>query len=188
MKERDLITSVMGDMKEYYKNKPFWYYKIPDYPVSRFGGSGYAGGKRFVDVVACINGIPVAIEFKLHKTLGSFPFSKVPDEQVDALLDFERAGGVALLAIGQVVKVSDYSEKQTEKDNILLSKEVRRGILYRLFVATPAEWKFQEDIVKAKSIRLSDTKFTRYVKNDGKWDMLMFNHDLYLYKNANYIP
>jgi len=47
-----------------------------------------------------VDGIPIALEFKLHRDHTAFPLDQVKDHQIDALREFHNAYGLAFVMIG----------------------------------------------------------------------------------------
>lgn len=123
MKESELISQFSKELKQYRDTNKlschFWY-KLADVPLNsiaatlkqvlckrclrlaqtRTGLFRYQGGKNPFDVLCVIDGIPLAIEFKLHRDHTAFSLDQIKDHQVDALRDFHNAFGLGLILIG----------------------------------------------------------------------------------------
>ena len=186
MKERDLITAFMGDMTTYCGavGIPFWYEKYSDVPVSWMGNSKFAGKKRFVDTFGGLKDKPFAIEWKLHKSLSGFPFDKVTDEQMECLECAASTGWLAFVAIGQVLPINGYSEKQLTDAGVEPS-HVNRKRLYRLWLFDWSEWKAIESLSDKKSIRLNEcNEVCRplskvLIGNKAHWDIAAALDEIY---------
>lgn len=79
-----------------------WWHKVAD-PAT----GGWMSRARAVDVIACLGGRFVGMEWKLRKGDGRFPIGAVRYSQVLALLGIHNAGGCALLAIGRYKRRDD---------------------------------------------------------------------------------
>lgn len=79
--------------KSFLKHTPF-YLKIPD----SYGMDRFSTVKNF-DALSIVAGTPYAIEYKLQKKKGSFPFSRLRDIQIDSLYNVYKAGGQGLIII-----------------------------------------------------------------------------------------
>lgn len=108
MKEKDIIPEFMKWFSG--STNAIWHYKIPD---NRFTG------KKPFDVVGAYRGdlsaglpMPLAFEFKIHKTLSPWPLKKVIDYQVKSLEDFSNVGGDARVVLG--VRLMLNPEEQTK--------------------------------------------------------------------------
>lgn len=100
MNETDYIRKFM---KAWKTTEPMlWWHKIADPAIA-----GWMSNPRSVDVVACLDGKLIGMEWKLHKSNRQFPTDAVRHSQVLALLDIHKAGGCALLAIGRYTKRDD---------------------------------------------------------------------------------
>ncbi len=73
-----------------------WWYKIPDNP--RYMQS--YSNERAVDVVACLDGVMVGMEWKLQRNERAMPIDRVRDGQITTLKAIEQAGGTGLLVVG----------------------------------------------------------------------------------------
>ena len=104
MKENEFSARFMKAWQVW--EKQMWYHKIADVPVSVMEASGEFRfvPHRAVDYLCCLRGRFIAIEFKLHHSAGSFPVSALRIQQVQVLQAVEIAGGVGLIAIGQVIE------------------------------------------------------------------------------------
>jgi len=80
---KDFIDSVNED--------GHWAYKIPD--------AGAMHGKRPFDVVACVYGKFVAIEFKQYTTIKPFGVRELSEHQTEKLIEVEQAGGIGLVGL-----------------------------------------------------------------------------------------
>ena len=83
----------------------FWY-KIPD---------NLHTGKKPFDVFSLRDGMPAAYEFKFHRGLDVFSFSRVEPHQIEGLKGFKKAGGKASIILG--IKLN-LSLAQQEKYNL----------------------------------------------------------------------
>lgn len=112
MKESELITQWKNDLLKQLPHS--WFYKLPDMSKHNVTGFCECGRRRpwtFVprkpfDVISVINGVPVAMEWKIHTKTTAFPFNRVTEEQIKALLEFSQAG-LAFLVFGSIVKDAD---------------------------------------------------------------------------------
>jgi len=126
MKESDLISQFSRDLTEYRQANKLslhYWHKLADVPLASIAASVRqclcpactvkvgqrtglfrAQGGRAVrnpfDVLCLIDGIPIALEFKLHKDHTAVPLDMVMDHQVEALRDFHNAYGIGLLMFG----------------------------------------------------------------------------------------
>jgi len=122
MKESGLTTQFGNDLEEYRRQHgqagSFWY-KIGDVPRNSWRAAlqkvlcprCLAVAKKTVglfhydsrpspfDVMAVLDGAPIAMEFKCHADHTAFPIKKVQPHQVDNLTAFDRALGLALVMI-----------------------------------------------------------------------------------------
>ena len=80
-----------------------WWHKVAD-PT---GGMGWASKPRAVDIVACLNGKFIGMEWKFRRNDNRFPINAVRYTQVLTLLGIYNAGGCALVAIGRYKKRND---------------------------------------------------------------------------------
>lgn len=84
-------------MKAWEKAEPtLWWHKVADPTVG-----GDVTRARAIDVIACLDGKFVGVEWKLRRGDGRFPIGAVKYSQVLALLGIHNAGGCALVAIGR---------------------------------------------------------------------------------------
>jgi len=79
-----------------------WWHKVAD-PTT----GGWMSRTRAVDVIACLDGRLIGMEWKLRKNDGRFSISAVRHIQVLTLLSIQNAGGYALVAIGRYKKHND---------------------------------------------------------------------------------
>lgn len=89
-----------------------WWYKIPD--------SKYTGKKPF-DVIGVREGKPLAIEFKIQKSLNRWPYSRVIDYQVKSLSDFAKAGGEAKVVLIVKARLTDKQKEAIKAPSKLVS-------------------------------------------------------------------
>lgn len=182
MKEKELTTKVMKELREFCANNsiPFFYHKIADVPMSFVGRDNKFrfNPTKFVDVFGCLSGKGFALEFKLHQGPGGFAFDHVRDNQIESLVDFENAGGISRLVIAQIYEASRFSEKQLLMDNVQ-PHEIIRGKVCRIYILTPEIWNGWKSLSDKKSERLS-TLLGSYVVNKQKvgrsapWDCTTF--------------
>lgn len=119
-------------MKNFERQIPCTWFKIPD-PHSEFGYS--ETGTRFVDVVACVCGVFVGMEWKLNKKGRGLPINRVRSSQIKALKDIENTKGFGFLMVGEYVNKNEKCVyiipielwllvvKRAEKKSIRLDKE-----------------------------------------------------------------
>jgi len=108
------------------------YFKIRDPRLAM--GMGHLTGTRFVDVVCCVDGIFVALEWKLSIINRGFRIEKVRESQLTALEAVQAAGGVGLLMFGEYNSATD-------------------KIVY---VVQPAQWRAAVQNTTKKSLLVSD--------------------------------
>lgn len=182
MKEKELTTKLMKELKNYCLEceLPFFYHKVADIPMSfvspdskfRFNPT------KFVDVFGCIQGRGFAFEFKLHKVPGSYPFSGLRDNQLQSLLDFEKAGGISRIVIGQIYDIDRFPTTKLQNDHVE-GHEIMRGKVWRIFVIEPQLWVALMNSSEKKSVRLSEVLLP-YVVHKHKigritrWDSTTF--------------
>jgi len=100
MTETDYINKFMKAWKA--AEPTLWWHKVAD-PTTM----GWISKPRAVDVIACLNGRLVGMEWKLRKDDNRFSIGAVRDNQVLTLLHIRKAGGYALLAIGRYIRCND---------------------------------------------------------------------------------
>lgn len=155
MTEAELTTQVKNDLIEYCKARavPVYWHKLDDFPansiavylrnhlcprcqpvVNQTGLGRFQSRKRPFDVFCIIDGIPVGIEFKVHnEESAAFPLLKVKDYQEAGLLNISAAGGVGLVAIGNVF--------EPKYPPVRPPDGMYRGTMYRLLVLPYATWR-----------------------------------------------
>ncbi|MEW6113566.1 MAG: hypothetical protein AB1664_15655 [Thermodesulfobacteriota bacterium] len=139
MKEQDVVTQFKNDLLSYCRDNNlgvFWH-KIADVPITFLQAQYakiYMGRKKPLDVLATIAGVPIAIEWKLHKSDGAIACDMLRDHQVEGLKEFHYAGGVALAAIATVFEV------KASKAHLYPRDGMYRGKLYRIFFVPINVW------------------------------------------------
>lgn len=182
MKEKELTTKIMKELKNYCAECgiPFFYHKVADIPMSFVGGDNKFrfNPTKFVDVFGCIQGRGFAFEFKLHKNPGSFAFSHLRDNQLQSLLDFEKAGGISRIVVAQIYDYDKFSITQLTNDHVE-RHEVMRGKVWRIFVIEPQLWVALTSSSDRKSVRLSEVLSPYVVRKQKvgrltRWDSTTF--------------
>lgn len=107
MKEKDVIRPYMEE------TAVKWWYKIQD--------NKFTGKKPFDVIGIDFDERPIALEFKIHKTMANWSYSKVIPFQKESLLNFADAGGVALVVLCLRVRLSETQKKQLNAPNKLVS-------------------------------------------------------------------
>jgi Holliday junction resolvase len=96
MKEREFCTELVRSIGE----QGGWVYKIPDAPhVPKQDGSPRFTPKRPFDIIAVMDGVPLAIEAKIKVNSGGLSLKAFTDFEKESLLAFREAGGRAFVAV-----------------------------------------------------------------------------------------
>lgn len=103
MKESEYLTHLRGRFLE--KHPEGFWYKIPD-------SMGVDGQKRPYDVYALYDGIFLAIEGKMHKSIEPFYFSNIRPHQIYNLRKTFKNGGRAYISIGVRCNISSSQKKR----------------------------------------------------------------------------
>lgn len=148
MKETEATRHMM---KNWQKQQPdLWFHKIAD---SRHG---IATGDRAIDVVACLKGKFIGLEFKLVKRGLSLPIKSIRNNQLETLERINETGGEGLLII-----IRDFG-----------------GTKKHAYALYPMEWKVAVQVAERagkKSVKLSyfDGHRIEYrrVGRQLNWDM-----------------
>lgn len=145
MKETEATRHMM---KNWQRQQPdLWFHKIAD---SRHGT---ATGDRAIDVVACLRGRFIGLEFKLVKRGLSIPIKSVRDNQIATLQAINNAGGLGFLII-----ICCFS-----------------GTNKYAYAIEPHVWQAFVDIAEKKSIKLNEFDECRfdYIRKGRQlnWDM-----------------
>jgi len=88
--ETRFIYSVLRKLSD----DDFWWVKLPDSPQAA------RTGKRTIDVLACLQGKFIGMEWKLRKNTRAFPITRVSTQQLITLKNIVDAGGIGLIVIG----------------------------------------------------------------------------------------
>ena len=150
MKESQLCTEIVKSLR----GAGAWAYKIPDASPMLRTVERFIPARAF-DIIATHQGLAVAIEVKLLKTLGGLSPEKITSFEMDSLMGVEVAGGAGVLAVGYVC---DPSDAQRKKDGCIGSR------VRELYFLWAADWAhlirftdgrpLRRDIIKSVGIRV----------------------------------
>lgn len=114
MREADFTSEVMASIREI----GGWCYKIADSPTSWTRGITKFTPDKPCDVVACLDGVMVAIECKQLKKFAAFGRTQMRESQITALTEIVAAGGKGYVFLN--IRIKAIKGKQKHENRLII--------------------------------------------------------------------